>query len=754
MHRGDSFTGRYVVAMGLIAALSISAYLLLSALIGGQESAGRVINVAGRQRMLSQRAAMLCGLMRTATPSELPELSAALRTTVDRMATAHRQLTEGDAEAGIPAAESPAVRARYFDAPHSVDARTRAYTTALGRVAEHPEQVHDPALDPLLAEARTTLLAELDGVVTELEAEGRARVDRLHTIEGGVLALTLLLLAFEVLTIFRPMTRRIREQLGTLAAQADDLAARERAMRLVLESTGDGLMLVSLDGAVMPPESRTIREWFGEHGEGASAMDVLFGDDENLRITFELGLEQMRDDALPFALLAEQMPQEIVRGERVLRLGYRPVHEAGKLARVLVTVSDCTELAAQAKKEADAREAQAVVMLLLHAGRDAFLDFVEESGALFERLAEPTDELAVWKRDLHTLKGNMACYGVTSVAKLCHDLETKAASGEASEGELQADFGAIRRAWDAALARFEGLVRPASDGRGPSDDVVEVGRDELETLLGDLHDHRNYGDLIETVAQLRLSPVRGSFAALARQAERLAQELGRPIVVRTEGRAVRVPSAPLRAFWASAVHLVRNAVDHGVETPEIRAERSKDPVATLRLSARREGDDLVLRFADDGNGIDWERVRAVAAARGLVATTPEELAAALFADEFSTRDEVSTTSGRGVGLAAVRAEVLALGGTIEVESSLGKGTAFIVRIPLAPLMPRVPELAPRARPDAGLSVFPFARSPAERARGAVEPILATGPLPKRRPKVEPPAIDLSRLPIGHRLRPA
>jgi two-component system chemotaxis sensor kinase CheA len=131
-------------------------------------------------------------------------------------------------------------------------------------------------------------------------------------------------------------------------------------------------------------------------------------------------------------------------------------------------------------------------------------------------------------------------------------------------------------------------------------------------------------------------------------------------------------AAPL---FASLVHLVRNAIDHGLETPAERAASGKQhPVLTLRASV--ENGEAVIVIQDDGRGVDWDRVRERARTRGLPASSRDDLAAALFSDEFSTRDEATSISGRGVGLAAVRAEVTRLRGRALIESELGRGTLF------------------------------------------------------------------------------
>jgi two-component system chemotaxis sensor kinase CheA len=145
--------------------------------------------------------------------------------------------------------------------------------------------------------------------------------------------------------------------------------------------------------------------------------------------------------------------------------------------------------------------------------------------------------------------------------------------------------------------------------------------------------------------------------------------------------------APLRLerVFSTVVHLMRNAIDHGLERPEERP--GKWEFGTIGISAREDGGDLVLEVFDDGRGIDAERVVARAVASRTLSPeraerlTPEEALDLIFLDGVSTSDAVTETSGRGVGLAAVKAAVLEAGGTLVVQSQRGRGTRFVMRFP-------------------------------------------------------------------------
>ena len=144
---------------------------------------------------------------------------------------------------------------------------------------------------------------------------------------------------------------------------------------------------------------------------------------------------------------------------------------------------------------------------------------------------------------------------------------------------------------------------------------------------------------------------------------------------------MRLDPVRFAPFWSALVHLVRNAVDHGLESPAERILAGKPAAGALVLRTLREGDDVVLEVSDDGGGIDWSAVTARARSAGLPCDTPADLEAALFHDGLSTKDGVTELSGRGVGLGAMRGVCRDLGGTLDLTTTRGHGTTWRFRIP-------------------------------------------------------------------------
>lgn len=190
-----------------------------------------------------------------------------------------------------------------------------------------------------------------------------------------------------------------------------------------------------------------------------------------------------------------------------------------------------------------------------------------------------------------------------------------------------------------------------------------------------------------TAWTLRLMPIEPMLEELARHARTTAAKLQKMVEVQVTASGVQLERDVADQLWESLLHLVQNAVDHGLEGPDQRA--SKPPVALLRLSAESVGPSVMLRVEDDGRGIDPSELRRVAAERGVLpATAAEGLSDAdaielLFEHGFSTRSEASRTSGRGVGLDVVRRRVESLGGSVSIESNLGLGTRFTLGVPFA-----------------------------------------------------------------------
>jgi len=201
--------------------------------------------------------------------------------------------------------------------------------------------------------------------------------------------------------------------------------------------------------------------------------------------------------------------------------------------------------------------------------------------------------------------------------------------------------------------------------------------EEVERLTWDLRDQ---------VLNIRMLPIGGTFTRFKRLVRDLGTELEKDVVLITEGGGTELDKTVIDQLNDPLVHLVRNSIGHGIESPEVRNAIGKPRKGCITLSAKHTGANVVLTIADDGAGLDVARIRAKAVEKGLVSAQAElserELFNLIFEPGFTTAEEVSSVSGRGVGMDVVRQAVDALRGSIEVRSEAGKGTAFALKLPL------------------------------------------------------------------------
>ena len=330
-------------------------------------------------------------------------------------------------------------------------------------------------------------------------------------------------------------------------------------------------------------------------------------------------------------------------------------------------------------------------------------------------------------RAAHTLKGNSATMGFEQVALGAHQLEdqlerlhdgTLAFSADLITRFLEAVDG-LRRSLRAALGAEPVVARigeATAEPKGPARDAtlrVNIGR--LDTLLdltaeitiarGRLAQLVIPGEVVtesavatlgqleqlhaavqEEVMRLRMVPLGPTLRACHRTVRDLARKQGKQVQLVIEGHDVEVDTSIAEQMRDPLTHMIRNAVDHGIELPVDRITAGKEATGTITLRALHRAGSVVIELVDDGRGLDRARIAATAEASGLVADATaladEQLLPLIFEPGFSTAAEVTAVSGRGVGMDIVRRHIRALRGTIDTSSTPGHGTRFTIQLPL------------------------------------------------------------------------
>ena len=194
-------------------------------------------------------------------------------------------------------------------------------------------------------------------------------------------------------------------------------------------------------------------------------------------------------------------------------------------------------------------------------------------------------------------------------------------------------------------------------------------------------------DLQELAMQIRMVPVSQIFDRFPRLVRDLARKNGKKINLNVKGRDIEVDRTVLDEIGQPLIHIIRNSIDHGIESPDIRKSAGKDPSGTIGLVAKRNGEHVVIEVSDDGAGIDPEKVKKSAIKKGFLSEAEaekmsnEQLVNLIFLPGMSTSKTITETSGRGVGMDVVKTKTAALGGSVNMESNVGKGTRISLRLP-------------------------------------------------------------------------
>jgi two-component system, chemotaxis family, sensor kinase CheA len=267
-------------------------------------------------------------------------------------------------------------------------------------------------------------------------------------------------------------------------------------------------------------------------------------------------------------------------------------------------------------------------------------------------------------------------------------LVEKGAAAGGGDGAPQAASARTLRVDVGKLDRMINLSGEIAISRGRLTEMLERGTSlSLEDVLGAHREaDRLYLDLQELIMKARMVPIGPTFHQHIRTVRDLATSQGKQARLVVEGEDVEVDTAVIEHIRDPLMHMVRNALDHGIEAPEVRRARGKEPEGTLLLRAFHEAGSMVVQVIDDGGGLDRRRIAEEAVAQGLASepsrVTDEDAARIVFEPGFSTAEQVTEISGRGVGMDVVRRNVEALRGSVAIESEQGKGTAITIRVPL------------------------------------------------------------------------
>lgn len=486
---------------------------------------------------------------------------------------------------------------------------------------------------------------------------------------------------------------------------SQELREKNESIKNLMDNAGQGFLSFGQDLAVSGEYSLECVQIFRVPMEGRDFLElmakhVLPETIENMSRVFESVFSSGK--SLREKVYISLLPPEFCIYGKTVSAAYKIISH-GEQKKMMLILTDVTEKRKLEARMTEERNNVRMVAKALTKQSDVNLALEEfrrfapaEALAMVQAIGEPTAALAEIFRLVHTCKGDFAQLGLHNTAANLHAMEEALAALAGRPQALDRDeLAGIVAGWD-GRAIVQEDVHILTDILGKSffekDERFYVSAErvqEIEARVGALADGPETKDILLALRRLRLCPLKGLVAEYQDYLQALAGRLGKsvsPLCV--SGDDVYVEKESVQKFVKSLVHVIRNMIDHGIETPEDRLENGKPEQGRIACAVEQSGSTVCLRVSDDGQGIDVAKVLRLAVAKGLVAPEqargmpPEAVYDLLFADSFSTKDEVSALSGRGVGLSAVKAEVERLGGVVRVSSKPGQGSAFEFRFPM------------------------------------------------------------------------
>jgi two-component system, chemotaxis family, sensor kinase CheA len=471
-------------------------------------------------------------------------------------------------------------------------------------------------------------------------------------------------------------------------SRTEALDSKNRDMRLLLDNVQQGFLTIDLAGALAQERSAAVDAWFGAPEPGASWFDYLATLSAVFSEQTRFAWDEVVSGFMPPEVTLGQMPQRLTWNMAHYRVDYRQIGVSELHARYLVIITDVTTEVERELTELDRRETLALFEGVL-SDRSGVESLLEEGTHIVDLLVnERSNDSSVVKRSIHTLKGNAALYGLSSIADQCHALEDIIAE-ERGLPPVPA-YQALRERWAKLASDIETLL-------GTRSASVEIDEAQYSALEAAAKAGESGTKLLRRVRGLKLEATAKRLKHFQEQAKRIAERLDKgDIRVEIEDHGVRLDARHWAGFWGAFVHALRNALDHGLETVEDRVAAGKPTPGTVALRTFEEKDRLIIEIADDGRGIDWERVATRATSAGLPATSSLDLERALFIDGITTAASVTDVSGRGVGMGALLSATEELGGSLSIKSTLHEGTTMRFSFPAS--AQRGPDLAQPSAP--------------------------------------------------------
>lgn len=506
----------------------------------------------------------------------------------------------------------------------------------------------------------------------------------------------LLLLPFFI--TYRYQNLRVKEELETqVEERTKDLSERSEAIARLLNNANQGFLTITKDLKVEKEYSQKCIELFEQDISSKDVAKLLLGDDPRLE-TFRLNLISLfsNEDEHKTQTIISLLPDEFTLLNRIVHTSYKKISNE----RFLIILTDITETKSLEKSLEKEHDVFKMVVTALQS-RDELIEIIEDYTELYNNLDDfytsensPKTNISNLYRSVHTLKALFAQQNFILLPRALHQLESKLSVGigktDLTNDRLQEVLGQIDfQGW------LEKDLMVLSSHLGDEflnqRSRIHIEEHKLEEWISTLRlfidkhtlDDQNLTELLHSFYMLQQKPLQYLMRGFPKHAEQISQKLSKqlhPLQIVCDKTIVL--EANHKNFIKSLIHVIRNAIDHGIESPEERVQNGKSEYGTIVINAYQENGSVWIDITDDGRGIDFTSILTKAKELNidttLYASNPSEL---IFLDNISAKTEITCISGRGIGLSAVYSELKALQGRVTVTSHPGQSTTFLFQFP-------------------------------------------------------------------------
>ena len=490
------------------------------------------------------------------------------------------------------------------------------------------------------------------------------------------------------------------------------VASEARKVEILIDNMQQALFAVDSKGVIVDPVSKYTERAFGEKVVGKEVLSVLYKNvaQEKLDSMRSALLTVYGEDDIQWGFMAGNFVQNVqytssTEGEaKSFKILPSPIWDSQeKLEKILFSVEDVTQLEKLEAMAKEQRSSAALIEEIISTKAEGLFEFLERSAEQIRNWAKSAQTAAEGEndktqrlsllRDLHTIKGNARLFNLRELSSQIHECESALGAGaEEARAEYSVRAVAELEKIESSFSRYRAVLEKvrgmtAQSGSGAvSEDICRTIDDIIGRLEKRTQEPSIVGELRSVVRRIKFKPVRTIVERFAPMVRDVGGQLGKRVDFQIGGEAYVHPDL-VEVLQASLLHIIRNSVDHGIESPTERTEAKKAEAALLKVQLSEGPNGVVISISDDGRGIDGERVSKKAVEKGILKPekaaqmSAKEKTELIFAPGFSTKDEATEISGRGLGLDIVKREVEAKGGTISIRTQVGAGSTFELSLP-------------------------------------------------------------------------